>query len=206
MDGIINKLYYFGRYCFKRLIEVPTHIDTLYRGWDVFPFLPEVEVILVMGELLVLSAPLLSTKKPRFVSHAWQEGVFEFLSQLTTSWPCSARHAWCCMLANPQNLNIGSMLQCPMTSPFALALQASRHMLVVPNHCCSLYTRLWCGYEAYVASEQGKVVQLATPPRLRYISRSLLIATVPIIVGLFFGLLLSTYQWDLRRPLVSWHV
>ena len=137
-----------------------------------------------------------------FVSHAWQEGVFEFLSQLTTSWPCSARHAWCCMLANPQNLNIGSMLQCPMTSPFALALQASRHMLVVPNHCCSLYTRLWCGYEAYVASEQGKVVQLATPPRIRYISRSLLIATVPIIVGLFFGLVLSTYQWDLRRTLV----
>ena len=188
--------------------------------------MPEVEVILVMGELLVLSflergkeylnfpensthnelaAPLLSSKKPRFVSHAWQEGVFEFLSQLTTSWPCSARHAWCCMLANPQNLNIGSMLQCPMTSPFALALQASRHMLVVPNHCCSLYTRLWCGYEAYVASEQGKVVQLATPPRIRYISRSLLIATVPIIVGLFFGLVLSTYQWDLRRTLVSWH-
>eukprot|EP00435_Cladocopium_sp_Y103_P050788 s128_g15.t1 len=137
-----------------------------------------------------------------FVSHAWQEGIFEFLSKLSACWPYSARNAWCCMLANPQNLNIGSMLQCPRTSPFALALQASRHMLVVPNHCKSLYTRLWCGYEAHVASEQGKVVQLATPPRIHYIYRSLLIATGPILLGLSIGILLCYYQVDLRRELV----
>ena len=151
-----------------------------------------------------LSETLTSWLNLRFVSHAWQEGIFEFLSKLSTSWPYSARNAWCCMLANPQNLNIGSMLQCPRTSPFALALQASRHMLVVPNHCNSLYTRLWCGYEAYVASEQGKVVQLATPPRIHYIYRSLLIAMAPVLLGFFLGILLCTYHLDLRRELVSW--
>lgn len=63
----------------------------------------------------------------RHQGHAWQEGIFEFLSKVLSSWPRGARHAWCCMLANPQNLNIGSMLQSPKTSPFALALQASRY-------------------------------------------------------------------------------
>ena len=46
-----------------------------------------------------------------FISHAWQEGVFEFLSKVLHSWPRDARHAWCCMLANPQNLDIGKGLQ-----------------------------------------------------------------------------------------------
>ena len=76
-----------------------------------------------------------------FISHAWQEGVFEFLSKVLHSWPADARHAWCCMLANPQNLDIGSLLQSPISSPFALALKASTYVLVVPNHCCSIYTR-----------------------------------------------------------------
>ena len=97
-----------------------------------------------------------------FVSHAWQEGIFEFLSKVLSSWPTRARHAWCCMLANPQNLNIGSMLQSPKTSPFALALQESRYVLVVPNRQQSVYCRLWCGYEAYVASEKAKIIQIVT--------------------------------------------
>ena len=59
-----------------------------------------------------------------FISHAWQEGVFEFLAKVLHSWPRAARHAWCCMLANPQNLDIGALLQSPSSSPFALALQA----------------------------------------------------------------------------------
>ena len=99
-----------------------------------------------------------------FVSHAWQEGIFEFLSKVLTSWPSGAHNAWCCMLANPQHLNIGSMLQSPKTSPFALALQASRYVLVVPNRHQSVYCRLWCGYEAYVASENEKIIQIAAAP------------------------------------------
>lgn len=99
-----------------------------------------------------------------FVSHAWQEGIFEFLSKVQGSWPSGQQHAWCCMLANPQNLNIGSMLQSPKTSPFALALQASRYVLVVPNRHQSVYCRLWCGYEAYVASEKAKIIRIVTWP------------------------------------------
>ena len=77
-----------------------------------------------------------------FISHAWQEGVFEFLSKVLHSWPTASRHVWCCMLANPQNLDIGSYLQSPSRSPFARALQASTCVLVVPNRHCSIYTRL----------------------------------------------------------------
>ena len=78
-----------------------------------------------------------------FINHAWQEGVFEFLAKVRHSWPRSVQTAWCCMLANPQNLDIASFLQSPKSSPFAIALQASKVMLVVPNRQESVYTRLW---------------------------------------------------------------
>ena len=78
-----------------------------------------------------------------FMSHAWQEGIFEFLAKVQHSWPWGLRTAWCCMLANPQNLDISFFLQSPKTSPFAIALQASEVMLVVPNRHQSVYARLW---------------------------------------------------------------
>ena len=79
-----------------------------------------------------------------FISHAWQEGIFEFVAKVLHSWPPLMHHAWCCMLANPQHLDISSMLQSPLHSPFAIALEASSNVLVVPNHHRSIYTRLWC--------------------------------------------------------------
>lgn len=79
-------------------------------------------------------------------------------------------------------------------------------MLVVPNHCKSLYTRLWCGYEAYVASEQGKVVRLATPPRIHYIHRILLMASAPTLLGIMLGISSCRYELDLRHELVSWRL
>eukprot|EP00434_Breviolum_minutum_P008978 symbB.v1.2.007909.t1/scaffold494.1/size196131/3 len=78
-----------------------------------------------------------------FITHAWQEGIFEFCEKVLASWPTLAHHAWCCMLANPQNLDIGAMIQSPKVSPFAIALQQSKYMLVVPNRHTSVYTRLW---------------------------------------------------------------
>ena len=68
-----------------------------------------------------------------FISHAWQEGVFEFLRKVRHSWPRGVRNAWCCMLANPQNLDIAAMLETPSESPFAVALRASKIVLVIPN-------------------------------------------------------------------------
>ncbi|CAK9080343.1 unnamed protein product [Durusdinium trenchii] len=136
-----------------------------------------------------------------FVSHAWQEGIFEFLSKVLSSWPLAAhraRHAWCCMLANPQNLNIGSMLQSPRSSPFALALQAASYVMVVPNRHKSVYSRLWCGYEAYVASEDAKIIRIATAPSRKPMGLALLGASLPMLLGTSLGILARVFDWEVR--------
>ncbi|CAE7247571.1 unnamed protein product [Symbiodinium necroappetens] len=129
-----------------------------------------------------------------FISHAWQEGVFEFLSKVLHSWPADARHAWCCMLANPQNLDIGSLLQSPISSPFALALKASTYVLVVPNHHCSIYTRLWCGYEAFRAHEEGKTIFVARAPTGK---KKMVVVLWTTLAGLL-GFLLGIFSWHLH--------
>ncbi|CAE7811579.1 unnamed protein product [Symbiodinium sp. CCMP2592] len=129
-----------------------------------------------------------------FISHAWQEGVFEFLSKVLHSWPVDARHAWCCMLANPQNLDIGSLLQSPISSPFALALKASKYVLVVPNHRGSIYTRLWCGYEAYRAQEEGRTIILARASNHQQLAFALLQVFLAGLVGLLSGWMLLSYS------------
>merc|ERR1719210_2873168 len=68
-----------------------------------------------------------------FVTHCWQEGVYEFIDKVLHSWPRRARHAYCCMLSNPQNLDIAGLISTPESSPFAKALGSARYMLVVPN-------------------------------------------------------------------------
>ncbi|CAE7811585.1 unnamed protein product [Symbiodinium sp. CCMP2592] len=123
-----------------------------------------------------------------FISHAWQEGIFEFLSKVLLSWPADARHAWCCMLANPQNLDIGSLLQSPSSSPFALALKASTYVLVVPNHRCSIYTRLWCGYEAFRAHEEGKTIFVARAPTGKQMMVVVLWTTLAGLLGFLLGI------------------
>ena len=130
-----------------------------------------------------------------FVSHAWQEGIFELLSKLLHSWPRWARHAWCCMLANPQNLDIGSLLQSPRRSPFAQAIQVASHVLVVPNRHISIYTRLWCGYEAHLAQEQRKLVLIARPSNGREIGRALCCIFCAAVVGLVLGYVSQLATW-----------
>ena len=53
-----------------------------------------------------------------FITHAWQEGVFEFTQKVLTSWPWRASHAWCCMLANPQNLGYWCFASIPIIISF----------------------------------------------------------------------------------------
>jgi len=68
-----------------------------------------------------------------------------------------------CFLANPQNLDISDLLDVPLEqSPFARALSTASHMLVIPNCSISIYTRLWCCYEAYAAVVKCKTIVL--PP------------------------------------------
>ena len=132
-----------------------------------------------------------------FITHAWQENVFEFTDKVLSSWPWRARHAWCCMLANPQNLDIGTLLQSPSMSPFALALQSSKYMLVVPNRHKSVYTRLWCGYEAYLAFESNKIIRTATPSIWREAVWSWLRMCPTLLIGLIVGVLFKVGQLDL---------
>lgn len=99
-----------------------------------------------------------------FVTHCWQEGLYEFIDKVLHSWPRGAKHAYCCMLSNPQNLDITSLIARPEDSPFAKALQACTYMLVVPNHQASIYSRVWCVYEAYLGYSEAKLIFTDTQP------------------------------------------
>lgn len=131
-----------------------------------------------------------------FITHAWQEGIFEFLDKVLTSWPRSAKHAWCCFLANPQNLDITSLIINPKESPFAKALASSSMMLVVPNCSSSIYTRLWCAYEAHIAYKDAKVITTARAPVLREVLVALALMPAFYVVGIIFA-------WFLRPRTVS---
>jgi len=98
-----------------------------------------------------------------YVTHSWQEGIYEFTDNVLGSWPSGSKHAYCCMLSNPQNLDISKMITCPRRSPFAQNLHSADYMLVVPNRRCSIYTRIWCVYEAYLAESAGKTIYTAAP-------------------------------------------
>eukprot|EP00930_Biecheleria_cincta_P016766 TRINITY_DN13526_c0_g1_i1.p1 TRINITY_DN13526_c0_g1~~TRINITY_DN13526_c0_g1_i1.p1 ORF type:complete len:552 (-),score=52.21 TRINITY_DN13526_c0_g1_i1:154-1566(-) len=111
-----------------------------------------------------------------FVTHAWSEGVFEFLTKIRQMRPWRARHLYICFLANPQNADISKLLsKNPMDSPFADALLIARHFLVVPNHAVSIYTRLWCVFEIHLAMSHGHHIVIPTKPKKRWI--------VPEVVG-----------------------
>ena len=123
-----------------------------------------------------------------FITHAWQEDVFEFTDKVLTSWPWRARHAWCCMLANPQNLDIAALLQSPSSSPFALALQSAKYMLVVPNRHQSVYTRLWCGYEAFLAFQSNKIIRTAMPSLWGEVMFAWLRMCPALLIGIVVGI------------------
>eukprot|EP00929_Paragymnodinium_shiwhaense_P026558 TRINITY_DN15785_c0_g1_i5.p1 TRINITY_DN15785_c0_g1~~TRINITY_DN15785_c0_g1_i5.p1 ORF type:complete len:422 (-),score=49.58 TRINITY_DN15785_c0_g1_i5:397-1662(-) len=99
-----------------------------------------------------------------FVTHAWTEGIFESIDKVLASMPFSSHNVWCCMLANPQNLDIGGLISDPKASPFALALSVAPMVLVIPNCKESIYRRLWCSYEAYLAYIQNKVILTGRAP------------------------------------------
>eukprot|EP00405_Crypthecodinium_cohnii_P033628 CAMPEP_0206532492 /NCGR_PEP_ID=MMETSP0325_2-20121206/4414_1 /ASSEMBLY_ACC=CAM_ASM_000347 /TAXON_ID=2866 /ORGANISM="Crypthecodinium cohnii, Strain Seligo" /LENGTH=606 /DNA_ID=CAMNT_0054028979 /DNA_START=91 /DNA_END=1911 /DNA_ORIENTATION=- len=123
-----------------------------------------------------------------FVSHCWAEGVFEFCSKVLQVWPYQSHALWCCFLANPQNADISTVLgEDPLSSPFARALQHARHFVVIPNHRVSIYTRLWCVFEAHLALDLDLPVTL--PTRTSYGSR--LYAMAPLILTL----LLTDLLW-----------
>lgn len=124
-----------------------------------------------------------------FISHAWIEGVFEFIVKVLYSWPQGAQSAWMCTLSMPQHLDIKDLIKVPRTSPFAIALNAASHVLVVPNHHKSIYTRLWCAYEIYLADECGKVIVIARASRWKQTRRNLIFISAAIPLGVAAGML-----------------
>eukprot|EP00931_Biecheleriopsis_adriatica_P053063 TRINITY_DN30998_c0_g3_i1.p1 TRINITY_DN30998_c0_g3~~TRINITY_DN30998_c0_g3_i1.p1 ORF type:complete len:661 (+),score=67.53 TRINITY_DN30998_c0_g3_i1:93-1985(+) len=124
-----------------------------------------------------------------FITHCWKEGVFEFIDKVLTSWPRGEEAAWCCIFANPQNLDISDLIKEPRTSPFAKALDRSSHMMVVPTSADSIYTRIWCAYEAHLAYTWNKHIFTALAPLPRKtLVISISIASACASVGLICGI------------------
>ncbi|CAK9093044.1 Protein MAK16-like A [Durusdinium trenchii] len=97
-----------------------------------------------------------------FITHAWAEGIYEFVDKVVETWPPGGRAAYVCFLSNPQNLDIAHLISTPEESPFAKALGSCKHVLAVPNRTCSIYSRLWCVYEAFLAYTSNKPITNAT--------------------------------------------
>eukprot|EP00933_Yihiella_yeosuensis_P046015 TRINITY_DN4147_c0_g4_i1.p1 TRINITY_DN4147_c0_g4~~TRINITY_DN4147_c0_g4_i1.p1 ORF type:complete len:577 (+),score=77.95 TRINITY_DN4147_c0_g4_i1:74-1732(+) len=122
-----------------------------------------------------------------FITHAWIEGIFEFIDKVLNSWPSGKKACYMCMLSNPQNLDINALISCPIESPFAKCLETATHMLVVPNRSVSIYSRLWCVYEAWLAYERDKVILTARAPVVRTIKQHAIVLLGPFIFGLLLG-------------------
>ena len=97
-----------------------------------------------------------------FITHAWAEGIYEFVDKVVETWPPGGRAAYVCFLSNPQNLDICDLISTPEESPFAKALDSCKHVLAVPNRTFSIYSRLWCVYEAFLAYTWNKPITNAT--------------------------------------------
>ena len=58
---------------------------------------------------------------------------------------------------------------------------------MVPNRHQSVYTRLWCAYEAYLAQEEGKTILIAKSSNWRDILGALQWMVVAASLGGFLG-------------------
>ena len=66
---------------------------------------------------------------------------------------------------------------------------SSKFLLVVPNRNTSVYTRLWCGYEAYLAFQSNTIIQTATPPIWPQVVLAWLLTCPALLVAVIVGML-----------------
>jgi len=110
----------------------------------------------------VLRNPAAGVRCDCFISHAWDEGAFEFGRSAAAAWPSACQGAYICFLANPQNLDISELVSNPKTSPFYRVLEAGPSaMLMLANSNTPIHARLWCVFEAYCATTMGIPVTIA---------------------------------------------
>jgi len=90
-----------------------------------------------------------------FVTHAWAEGIKAFAAALRQAHVCGG--LWICFLANPQTWEPEALSQLlgsnPYMSPFYAALRESIDVIAVRNTRQDMYTRLWCVFELWAATD-----------------------------------------------------
>ena len=101
-----------------------------------------------------------------FISHAWDEGVFDLEANLMKAWPTELEGAYFCCLSNPQNQPqlMAELLKTVVHSPFYQVLTAApEQVLLLSNLNTPIHSRLWCVFEAHCANEMNIEVRLAGP-------------------------------------------
>ena len=99
-----------------------------------------------------------------FFSHAWDEGVYEFIDSALKHWPENCHGAYFCCLSNPQCLDLSPLHGRVETSPFYKVLNSEPkpRMVMLANANTAIYERLWCVYEAHLAHRLKIFVRIAT--------------------------------------------
>jgi len=114
-------------------------------------------------------ALLINKKKPLkvkvMVSHAWDEPIHEFVQTIERSGEQGP--FFVCALSIHQNngeckgVTISQQLGSnPASGPFSVVLEDAVLMLAVVTSMCDIYSRLWCVYEIFVATQKGVRVRL----------------------------------------------
>eukprot|EP00928_Gymnodinium_smaydae_P036055 TRINITY_DN25256_c0_g1_i1.p1 TRINITY_DN25256_c0_g1~~TRINITY_DN25256_c0_g1_i1.p1 ORF type:complete len:588 (+),score=53.61 TRINITY_DN25256_c0_g1_i1:82-1845(+) len=110
-----------------------------------------------------------------FVTHAWAEGVKEFVQSVKST--CSDDAVfWICFLSNPQTWpsgELGALLGAnPYLSPFFAAVRDCKTIIAVRNQRVNMCERLWCVFELFEASKMSKpIVAVGTNPDSIHLDR-----------------------------------
>lgn len=108
-----------------------------------------------------------------FISHSWCESFLSLLATLETAVGAQKALAlddcaWICTFAIYQNMTpeeIAENIASPPDSPFARVLRNAEEVAIVFNDRVSLYSRVWCVYEAFLSLSTGKPVRaVGLPP------------------------------------------
>ncbi len=146
-----------------------------------------------------------------FISHAWHEGIFHLQSNIRSAWPQfqGCRNLYCCLLANPQNLDINELLGGANgaldDSPFAQALSRASHLLVVPNPTVCVYSRLWCVYEAFLGVQMHKTYLFPVQPKKGAVAKELAKNLFPSFLGVLCGIpFMLDFDWNNMQKIGYW--
>jgi hypothetical protein len=183
----------------------PEHPNKFHNSPTVGPTIHQVNKYYIKPKTLEAGTSWALMRHPNglkcdlFVTHGWSEGVFEILSALRRSWPRGTKHLYCCFLSNPQNGDVSQIVgRDPVKSPFAKALASAKYMLVVPNISQSIYSRLWCVFEAHLALKRDMRIALATNSEVKEALYVIAIGLVCVVIGWMLGGpgLLGAFQQD----------